>query len=189
MWSVCFCQLIARFSYLNLLQKIKNKCYPNVLLLILFLLFLLLKFYFYYVDHLVQLGHHRHFSSHQLILKHLRHLNHKHNLRNHLKHHHLGSHHTTIHTRRTHLEVIKQRSLHKRLRHIHQSALEHGRHRVPIHGRKYNSHGHMSRRTIETHTEHQERSDLAIAGHYFKRFHQLGVRLIGRGIVYHKNCK
>ncbi|XP_063427259.1 uncharacterized protein LOC134710791 [Mytilus trossulus] len=45
----------------------------------------------------------------------------------------------------------------------------------------------MSRRTIESHTEHHDSSDLAIAGHYFKRFHHLGVRLIGRGIVYHKN--
>lgn len=162
------------------------KCYPNVLIIY---LVGLLKFSLYYVDHLVKHGHHRHLSSHQLILKHLRHLNHKHHLRNNLKDHHLESHHTSSHKRRTHLEEIKQRSLDKHIRHIHQSALGHGRRRVAIHGRNYNTHGHISRQTIESHTEHHESSDLVIAGHYFKRFHQLGVRLIGRGIVYHKNCK
>ena len=50
---------------------------------------------------------------------------------------------------------------------------------------------HLSRHKhqIQEITKHSESSGLTIAGHYFKRFHQLGVRLIGRGIVYHANCE
>ncbi|CAC5364818.1 unnamed protein product [Mytilus coruscus] len=141
-------------------------------------------------------GHHRHFSSHQLALKDLKRFKHKYGIEI-FKHsvipRRLNGHlHTTSHKRRKHFRMVQKRILREQIRHhthkhAHLSALGHGRHHLAIHGHNYQTHGHLSRQMIESHSEQHKRSDLTIAGHYFKRFHKLGVRLIGRGIVYHKN--
>ena len=92
-----------------------------------------------------------------------------------------------------HHNNFQQRILSKQThQHIHLSSLGHKRSHLTIDQQRFDREwrnsrpGHLHENQI---TEHHVHSRLTIAGHYFKRFHQLGVRLIGRGIVYHHYCK
>ncbi|XP_052103558.1 uncharacterized protein LOC127737065 [Mytilus californianus] len=140
----------------------------------------------------------RHFVHHNR--RHVVHHNRRnvvHHSRRHVVHHNRRHfvHHNRNHV--VHHNHYKQVNLHKHTRrHIHKqihpfalgrksSHLSVDRHNFDREWRM-SRHGHVSERQQESQiTEHHESSGLTISGHYFKRFHQLGVRLIGRGIVYH----